>query len=57
MAEEAALAMVQDQLQQDYVTLEGARSWQAQAEQKAKEAERLGADLQEKVTSLVAVEE
>jgi two-component sensor histidine kinase len=33
------------------------RSWQAQAEQKAQEAEKLSADLQEKVTSLAVVEE
>jgi hypothetical protein len=45
MAEkETALAMAQTQLQQDRTTLEGARSWQAQPEQKAKEAERLGVD-------------
>jgi hypothetical protein len=35
---ETALATVQTQLQQDRVTLEWARSWQAQTEQKAKEA-------------------
>jgi hypothetical protein len=58
MAEkDTVLTTAQTQLQQDRTTLEGARSWQAQAEQKAKEAERLGADLQEKVTSLAAVEE
>jgi hypothetical protein len=48
---EMALAMVQAQLQQDCATLEGARSWQNQA----KKAERLGADLADKVTSLDAV--
>jgi hypothetical protein len=58
MAEkETALAMVQTQLQQVHATLEGAQSWQVQAEQKAKEAERLGVDLQEKATSLATVEE
>jgi hypothetical protein len=57
MAEETVLTMAQTQLQQDRATLEGALSWQAQAYQKAKEVERLGADLQEKVTSLAAVEE
>jgi DNA repair exonuclease SbcCD ATPase subunit len=46
---ETALATAQTQLQQDRATLEGAWSWQAQAEQKAQEAE--------KVTSLAAVEE
>jgi hypothetical protein len=43
-------ATAQTQLQQDRAILEGAWSWQAQAEQKAKEAERLGAELQEKIT-------
>jgi hypothetical protein len=58
MAEKGtALATVQTQLQQDRATLEGSWSWQAQAEQKAKEAEKLGVDLQEKVTLLTAVEE
>jgi hypothetical protein len=33
------------------------RFWQAQAEQKAREAEKLSAELQEMVTSLAAVEE
>jgi chromosome segregation ATPase len=54
---EMALAAVQAQLQQDRVTLEGARSWQNQAEEKAKIAERLGADLEDKVASLAAVGE
>jgi hypothetical protein len=36
---ETALASTQAQLQQDCGTLEGARSWQSQAEVKAKEAE------------------
>jgi hypothetical protein len=58
MAEkETALATAQTQLQQDRATLEGAQSWQAQAEQKAKEAERLGADLREKAASHAAVDE
>jgi hypothetical protein len=54
---ETALAVVQTQLQQDRTTLEGAWSWQARADQKAQEVEKLSADLQEKVTSLAAVEE
>jgi chromosome segregation ATPase len=54
---QTSMAQKEAQLQQDRTTLEGVRSWQAQAEQKAKEAERLVADLQKKVTSLVAVEE
>jgi hypothetical protein len=42
---ETALTMAQTQLQQDRATLEGARSLQAQVEQKAKVTERLGADM------------
>jgi hypothetical protein len=54
---ETALAVAQAQLQQDHATLEGARSWQTQAEEKAKEVERLGADLADMVSSLAAVGE
>jgi chromosome segregation ATPase len=54
---ETILSAAQTQLQQDHATLKGARSWQAQAEEKAKEAERLGAALTERVTSLTATEE
>jgi hypothetical protein len=36
---ETTLASAQAQLQRDHATLEGARSWQSQAEEKAKEAE------------------
>jgi hypothetical protein len=54
---ETVLASTQAQLQQDRATLEGARSWQTQAEEKAKEAEHLGVDLADKVTSLTAVRE
>jgi hypothetical protein len=39
------------------VTLKGARSWQSQAEGKAKEAEQLRADLADRVTALAAAEE
>jgi hypothetical protein len=42
---------------QDRTTLEGVRSWQTQAEQKAQEAEKLSAALQEKVAALAEVEE
>jgi hypothetical protein len=52
---EMTLTAAQAQLQQDRATLERARSWQTQAEEKAKEAERLGADLADKVASLAAV--
>jgi hypothetical protein len=54
---ETALTTAQAQLQQDRATLEGARSWQTQAKEKAKEAERLRADLADKVASLAAVGE
>jgi hypothetical protein len=39
------------------VTLEGARAWQSQAEEKAKEAEELRANLVDKTTSLSLMEE
>jgi predicted NAD/FAD-binding protein len=54
---ETACATAQAPLQQDHATLEGARSWHTRAEEKAKEVERLGADLAGKVTSLAAVGE
>jgi hypothetical protein len=54
---ETMLTSAQDQLQQDRVTLEGARSWQSQAEEKAKEAEQLRANLADKVASLDMVEQ
>jgi DNA repair ATPase RecN len=47
---ETELASTRDQLQQDYATLEGARSWQSQAEQ-------LRADLSDKVASLATMGE
>jgi chromosome segregation ATPase len=54
---ETELASARAQLQQDRSTLEGARSWQSQAEEKAKEAEQLRVGLAEKVASLAAMEE
>jgi hypothetical protein len=42
---ETELASARAQLQQDRTTLEGARSWKSQAEEKAKEAEQLRVDL------------
>jgi hypothetical protein len=51
------LSSARAQLQQGRATLEGARSWQSQAKEKAKEVERLRADLAEKVTSLAAMGE
>jgi hypothetical protein len=54
---EAELASTRSQLQQDRVTLERAQSWQSQAEEKAKEAEQLRADLADRVAALAVVEE
>jgi hypothetical protein len=54
---ETELALTRAQLQQDLATLEGARSWQSQAEEKAKEAEQLRANLADKVASLTMTEE
>jgi chromosome segregation ATPase len=54
---ETELASARAQLQQDRATLVGVRSWQSQAEKKAKEAEQLRVDLAEKVASLAAMEE
>jgi chromosome segregation ATPase len=54
---ETTLTSAQAQLQQDCATLEGARSWQDQAEEKAKEAEQLRANLANKAASLAIVEE
>jgi hypothetical protein len=49
---ERELASARAQLQQDRVTLEGARSWQSQAEEKAKEVELLRSSLADKAASL-----
>jgi chromosome segregation ATPase len=54
---ETALAEALTQLLQDRTTLEGAWSWQTQAEQKAQEVEKLSVALQEKVTMLAGVED
>jgi hypothetical protein len=54
---ETELASARAQLQQDRATLKGARSWQSQVKEKAKEAEQLRVDLAEKVTSLAVMEE
>jgi hypothetical protein len=45
------------QLQQDRAALEGARSWQSQAKEKAKEAEGLRTSLVSKAAALAAAEE
>jgi hypothetical protein len=54
---EAEVASVRAQLQQDRATLGGARAWQSQAEEKAKEAEGLKTSLAEKVAALAMTEE
>jgi chromosome segregation ATPase len=54
---EAEVASVRAQLQQDRATLEGARAWQSQVEEKAKEAEELRTSLADTVASLPTTEE
>jgi hypothetical protein len=54
---ERELASARAQLQQDCATLEGVRSWQSQAEEKAKEAELLRTSLADKAASLASTEE
>jgi chromosome segregation ATPase len=54
---EAEVASARAQLQQDRAALEGARAWQSQAEEKAKEAEELRASLADKAAALTAAEE
>jgi chromosome segregation ATPase len=54
---EAEMASVRSQLQQDRVTLEGARAWQSQDEEKAKEVEELRNSLADKAASLASTEE
>jgi myosin heavy subunit len=51
------LASAWTQLQQDCATLEGARSWQSHAEEKAKEVEQLRTSLTDKVASLASTKE
>jgi hypothetical protein len=54
---EAEVATAHAQLQQDRAALEGARAWQSQAEEKAKEAEGLRTTLASKADELAAAEE
>jgi chromosome segregation ATPase len=54
---EMELTSARAQLQQNRATLEGARSWQSQAEGKAKEAEQLRTDLADRVTALATAED
>jgi chromosome segregation ATPase len=53
----AEVASVRAQLQQDRAILEGARAWQSEAEEKAKEAEGLRTSLADKAASLATMEE
>jgi DNA-binding transcriptional MerR regulator len=53
---ETEVASTRAQLQQDRTALEGARSWQSQAEEKAKEAEQLRVDLADRVAALATAE-
>jgi chromosome segregation ATPase len=53
----AEVATARGHLQQDRVALEGARAWQSQVEEKAKEAERLRTTLAGKAAALTAAEE
>jgi chromosome segregation ATPase len=53
---EMEVASTRTQLQQDHATLEGVRSWQSQAKEKAKEAEQLRVELAEKATVLATAE-
>jgi hypothetical protein len=54
---EAEVVTTRSQLQWDRAALEGARAWQSQAEEKAKEAEGLRTSLASKVKALTAAEE
>jgi chromosome segregation ATPase len=54
---EAEVVFVRAKLQRDRAVLEEARSWQSQAEERAKEAEELKANLADKAAAVVAVEE
>jgi chromosome segregation ATPase len=54
---EAEVASTRAQLQQNCAALEGARAWQSQAEERAKEAEGLRMTLADKAAALAAAEE
>jgi hypothetical protein len=54
---EAEVVSVRAQLQRDHAALEGARAWQSQAEERAKEAEELRASLVDKAAAVVTAEE
>jgi hypothetical protein len=54
---ETEVASIRAQLEQDRATLEGARSLQSQAEERAIEAEQLKTSLADKAASLASTEE
>jgi hypothetical protein len=54
---EAEVASARAQLQQDCATLERARAWRSQAEERAKEAEALRTTLADKAAAPAAAEE
>jgi hypothetical protein len=54
---ETEVALLRAQLEQGRETLEGARSWQSQAEERAKEAQQLRASLADKASSLASTKE
>jgi predicted RNase H-like nuclease (RuvC/YqgF family) len=54
---ETEVASIRTQLEQGCATLEGAWSWQSQAEERAKEAEQLRTSLADKAASLASMEE
>jgi hypothetical protein len=54
---EAEVAFARAQLQQDRAALEGAQTWQSQAEERAKKAEELRASLAAKAAAVVTAEE
>jgi chromosome segregation ATPase len=54
---EAEVASAHTQLRRDRATLEEARSWQSQAEERAKEAEELKASFADNAATVVAAEE
>jgi hypothetical protein len=54
---ETEVASIRTQLEQGRATLEGAWSWQSQAEERAKVAEQLRTSLADKAASLTSTEE
>jgi hypothetical protein len=54
---ETKVASIRTQLEQGCATLEEARSWQIQAEERAKEADQLRTSLADKAASLASTDE